>query len=98
MRINEVRELNGKELQQELNEQERSLMNLRFRMATLQLSDSNQIMGTRRTIARIRTVMRERQIVAQYNLIPSPPETVAQDEADTASAAKVDSTKEEVEE
>ncbi len=65
MRISEVRELNNEELQKELSDQERALMNLRFSMATLQLSDSNQIGGTRRTIARIRTVIRERQIVAQ---------------------------------
>ena len=75
MRINDVRELNSDELQQELGEQERALMNLRFRMATLQLSDTSQIKSTRRTIARIRTVMRERQIVVQYNLAARPSST-----------------------
>jgi large subunit ribosomal protein L29 len=75
MRINEVRELNSQELQQELGEQERALMNLRFRMATLQLSDSSQIRSTRRAVARIRTVMRERQIVVQYNLASRPAST-----------------------
>jgi large subunit ribosomal protein L29 len=75
MRINEVRELNSQELQQELGEQERALMNLRFRMATLQLSDSSQIRSTRRAVARIRTVMRERQIVVQYNLAARPSST-----------------------
>lgn len=85
MRINEVRELNSEELQQELGEQERALMNLRFRMATLQLSDSSQIKGTRRTIARIRTVMRERQIVVQYNLAARPSSTaVAEPEEEPA--------------
>ena len=75
MRINEVRELNSQELQQELGEQERALMNLRFRMATLQLSDTSQIRSTRRAVARIRTVMRERQIVVQYNLAARPSST-----------------------
>ena len=75
MRINEVRELNSEELQQELGEQERALMNLRFRVATLQLSDTSQIKATRRAIARIRTVMRERQIVVQYNLAARPSST-----------------------
>ena len=85
MRINEVRELNSEELQQELGEQERALMNLRFRMATLQLSDSSQIKSTRRTIARIRTVMRERQIVVQYNLAARPSSTaVAEPEEEPA--------------
>ena len=72
MRISEVRELNSQELQQELGEQERALMNLRFRMATLQLADTSQIRSTRRAVARIRTVMRERQIVVQYNLAARP--------------------------
>ncbi len=87
MRINEVRELNSEELQQELGEQERALMNLRFRMATLQLADTSQIKSTRRTIARIRTVMRERQIVVQYNLAARPSSTaVAEPEEETVEA------------
>lgn len=87
MRINEVRELNSEELQQELGEQERGLMNLRFRMATLQLSDTSQIKATRRAIARIRTVMRERQIVVQYNLAARPASTaVAEPDEEPAEA------------
>lgn len=46
----------------ELSEQQRGMMNLRFRKATLQLQDSTEIKNTRRTIARIRTVLREREI------------------------------------
>ncbi len=65
MRVSEIRELNPQELNKELADQERALMNLRFRQATLQLSDSNQIGKTRRTIARIKTVMREREIAAE---------------------------------
>ena len=62
MRINEVRELSDDELKKELASQERGLMNLRFRKATMQLSNSNEIGNTRRTLARIKTVVRERQI------------------------------------
>lgn len=65
MRVSEIRELNPQELNKELADQERALMNLRFRQATLQLSDSNQIGKTRRIIARIKTVMREREIAAE---------------------------------
>ncbi|MEX0762355.1 MAG: 50S ribosomal protein L29 [Dehalococcoidia bacterium] len=65
MRVSEIRELNPQELNKELADQERAMMNLRFRQATLQLSDSNQIGKTRRTIARIKTVMRERAIAAE---------------------------------
>jgi len=67
MRISEVRELKNEELQKELGNQERALMNLKFRGATMQLSDFTEIRKTRKTIARIHTVLREREIVAELN-------------------------------
>ncbi len=62
MRISEVREMNNTELDKELGDQERALMNLRFRKATLQLTNFNELANTRKTIARIKTVLRERAI------------------------------------
>ena len=64
MQINEVRELNDVELHRELDDQLRGLMNLRFRKATMQLTNTNELATTRKTIARIKTVIRERQITA----------------------------------
>ncbi len=68
MHISEVRELDNSELWRELQQQERALMNLRFQKTTRQLTDSNALKNTRRTIARIHTVIRERQIVEQLGL------------------------------
>ena len=68
MHISEVRELDNNELWRELVEQERALMNLRFQKTTRQLTNSNAPRDTRRTIARIHTVLRERQIVQQLGL------------------------------
>lgn len=62
MNIDEVRGLSHDELMKELSEQQRGMMNLRFRKSTLQLLDATEIKNTRRTIARIRTVLREREI------------------------------------
>ena len=62
MNIDEVRGLSHDELVKALAEQQRGMMNLRFRKATLQLQDSSELKTTRRTIARIRTVLREREI------------------------------------
>lgn len=62
MNIDEVRGLSHDELIKELEDLQRGMMNLRFRKATLQLQDSSEIKSTRRTIARIRTVLREREI------------------------------------
>lgn len=64
MQINEVRELNDVELHRELDDQQRGMMNLRFRKATMQLTNTNELATTRKTIARIKTVIRERQITA----------------------------------
>ena len=64
MRISDVRELNDTELVKELVDQERALMNLRFRKATMQLTNTNELGNTRKAIARIKTVIRERSITA----------------------------------
>jgi len=78
MQITEVRELNDSELVKELTEQERALMNLRFRKATMQLTNTNELGHTRKTIARIKTVIRERAIIA--NLANKSPESLVQGE------------------
>ncbi len=61
MNISEVRQLDDAELTETLNEQQRALMNLRFRAATLQLTDSSELRKTRRDIARMKTVVTERE-------------------------------------
>ncbi len=68
MHISEVRELNTQELHRELQEQERALMNLRFQKVTRQLSNTNALRDARKNIARILTVIRERQIVQEMGL------------------------------
>ena len=78
MQITEVRELNDSELVKELTEQERALMNLRFRKATMQLTNTNELGNTRKTIARIKTVIRERAIIV--SLATKSPESLVQGE------------------
>ena len=63
MKINEVREINTDDLKREFRDQKRSLMNLRFRKSTMQLTDTSELSKVRKTIARIKTVIREREIV-----------------------------------
>ncbi len=62
MRTHEIRELGNDQLYEELTKSGRELMNLRFRAATNQLTNSNEPSQVRKTIARLRTVIRERQI------------------------------------
>ncbi|MBI2965165.1 MAG: 50S ribosomal protein L29 [Chloroflexi bacterium] len=65
MRIDEIRTLSPDLLRKELDEQRRAILNLRFRQATLQLKDVTEIRKTRRSIARITTVIREREIAGK---------------------------------
>lgn len=62
MNIAEIRALSDADLVTQLGEGERALMNLRFRVATLQLANVNEVRKTRRQIAKIKTVIREREL------------------------------------
>jgi len=59
MNANELREKNSAELVEELIGLRREQFNLRMQRATGQLVRSDQFKKVRRTIARIKTVMRE---------------------------------------
>jgi large subunit ribosomal protein L29 len=62
MDIDKVRNLSDNELMGELVTQRRALYDLRFQLATRQLEDHSQLTQTRRSIARVLTVMTERSI------------------------------------
>lgn len=62
MPIDDIRAMTDEELTTELDDTHRELMNLRFRSATMQLSDVHQIKKTRKRIAHINTVLREREL------------------------------------
>jgi large subunit ribosomal protein L29 len=62
MEIAKARTLSEQELVEELESARRHLYDLRFQLATRQLTDYNQISRTRRDIARLLTVRTERQL------------------------------------
>jgi large subunit ribosomal protein L29 len=64
----ELRELNDVELEHRLGEAKEELFNLRFQNATGQLDNSARIGEVRRDVARIETLLREREIVAAEGL------------------------------
>jgi large subunit ribosomal protein L29 len=59
---NEFRGLTAKDLQERLDEAKAELFNLRFQAATGQLESHGRLKAVRRNIARIYTVMREREL------------------------------------
>jgi large subunit ribosomal protein L29 len=62
MPIDDIRAMSADDLATELYETRRELMNLRFRAATMQLSNVNEISRTKKRVAQILTVIREREI------------------------------------
>lgn len=62
MKALELRQLSDDELANQLSEVQEALFNLRFQHASGALEPTNQLSERRREIARIRTIMREREI------------------------------------
>ena len=62
MEIDDLRALVDEDLAAELDEAHRELMNLRFRVATMQLANVTQVKRVRKRIARIKTIMTEREL------------------------------------
>lgn len=60
--IDDIRNMNDQDLIENLDSIRKDFMNLRFRTATMQLTDTNAVKKTQRKIARIMTVIREREI------------------------------------
>lgn len=60
MRIRDFREYNDQQLKEELNRAYQEYQNLRFRMTTNQLPNTNLPKNVRKTIARLQTVIKER--------------------------------------
>jgi len=67
-RAAELRELNDTELEHRLGEAKEELFNLRFQNATGQLDNVARIPEVRRDVARIETLLREREIAAAEQL------------------------------
>ncbi len=60
----EIRGLTSDELGKQLEETRRELFNLRFRLATKQLENHRALRATRRHIAQLASVIRERELAA----------------------------------
>jgi large subunit ribosomal protein L29 len=89
MDIDKVRALTDTELLVELVTQRRSLYDLRFQLATRQLTDHNQLTQTRRSIARVLTVMTERDLdESKLPLAPTPTRAPAKRAASTTRTAR----------
>jgi len=62
LRVDEFRALSPEELAKQLEEAHQELFNLRFRLATRQLVNHRELLMVKRKIARLKTMMREREL------------------------------------
>ena len=62
MKANEIRELNKAELELKLKDLKQELFNMRFQHATNQLDNPMKMVEVKKTIARVKTILREIEI------------------------------------
>ena len=65
MQAREIRTLTTEEIQERLEEGHRRLFALRRELGTGRLEDHNQIVSAKRDVARMKTILRERELVAE---------------------------------
>lgn len=63
----DLREHTAEQLAADLESAHQSLFNLRFQSATRQLADVSQVRKAKRRVARLRTLVRERAILAEID-------------------------------
>jgi large subunit ribosomal protein L29 len=64
MHPEQIRDLSQTEVARQLDESYQELFNLRFQYSTGQLKNTARLGQVRREIARLRTIMREREVAA----------------------------------
>lgn len=62
MKLKELRDLSTADLNKQLEEAHQELFNLRFRLTTKQLVNHRELRSVKRNIARIKTLLTEREL------------------------------------
>ena len=62
MKVNEIRQLSTEEINDKLVETKQELFNLRFQQATGSLEKPSRINELRKLVARMKTILREREL------------------------------------
>ena len=67
MKVTELRDMTADQLQAKLKELKSELFNLRFQHAINQLDNPHKIVETRKSIAKVLTVLREKELAQTEN-------------------------------
>lgn len=62
MKVNEIRNLTTEEINKKIEETKEELFNLRFQQASGNLEKPSRIGELRKTVARLKTILREREL------------------------------------
>ena len=62
MKVNEIRKMSSSDLEKELVDLKSELFKLRFQLATNGLDNPMKIKNTKKDIAKIKTILREREL------------------------------------
>ena len=62
MKVDEFRALSPEELAKQVDEAHQELLNLRFRLSTRQLVNHRELLFVKRKIARLNTIMKEKEL------------------------------------
>lgn len=69
MKVKDMRDMTTAELQNRLQEAHQELFNLRFQLATKQLANYQRLGQVKLTIARMKTILRERELIAAQEFL-----------------------------
>jgi large subunit ribosomal protein L29 len=69
MKASEIRALGTDELRRKLDQIYEELFNLRFQWASNQIEDHNRITTLRRDVARMKTILHEREIAQEMQVL-----------------------------
>ena len=67
MEVHEIRAMAPEEIRRKLDETHEELFNLRFQWSARQLKDSNRITQVKRDVARLKTILRERELAEYFD-------------------------------
>lgn len=62
MKTEEIRMLSDTEIRKKIDESDRELVNLSIRVASRQLTNHRELMKVKRRMARLKTILREREL------------------------------------
>jgi large subunit ribosomal protein L29 len=65
LKPDEIRALSREELIKQLEEAHHEIFNLRFRLATRQLVNHNEVRKAKKNIARMKTILREKELTGE---------------------------------